>query len=112
MILSSITNTTGKAVAAYAKRLNDVSKLCFGAAVGCFIVGMLGWIVNFFAAESTMLHGLLVVATFYFALGVIKLFEKRAGYPNSIAPTCEFNDQLQSPERDLRTEEKRLDPAA
>jgi len=112
MVLQSVKNTIGKAVAAYAKRLNDASKLCFGAAAGCFIVGMFGWIVNFFAAETTMLHGLLVVAAFYFALGVIKLFEKRAGYSHGIDLACDVNNQLLPTERDLRPEEKRLDPAA
>jgi len=112
MGLHSVAKSSIAIVVSYAKSLNDASKLCFGAAAGCFIVGMFGWTVNFFAAETTMLHGLLVVAAFYFGLGVIKLFEKRAGYPHGIDPACDFNNQLFPTERDLQPEEKRLDPAA
>lgn len=74
MNLNSIPN----AIARRGKKLNDESKLCFGAAIGCFLVGTGGWLVNLAMPESTLLQGLLVVAAFYAALGVVKLFQKSA----------------------------------
>jgi len=55
------------------KRLNIESKLCFNAALACFVLGAAGWIINYFAPDTTRLHGLLVVAVFYSMLGAINL---------------------------------------
>ena len=60
------------------KNLSDETKLCFGAAIGCFVVGALGWLVNFVRPEATLLHGLLVVAGFYFSLGSVKFLKSSA----------------------------------
>lgn len=74
MNLNSIQNAIIRCV----KKLNDESKLCFGAAAGCFVVGAGGWLVNLALPESTLLHGLLVVAAFYSVVGGVKLFQKSA----------------------------------
>ncbi len=55
--------------------LNDESKLCFGAAAGCFVIGIIGWLINLALPETTLLHGLLVVAGFYCVLGVVNIFK-------------------------------------
>jgi len=78
MVLRSITGRIVEAVGHSTRPLNDASKLCFGAAAGCLVVGAVGWIVNSLEPGTTMLHGLFTVAVFYFALGVIKLFAKQA----------------------------------
>lgn len=57
------------------RKFNDESKLCFGAAAGCFVIGAVGWLVNLVQPETTLLHGLLVVAGFYGFLGVVSLFK-------------------------------------
>ncbi|MCA9124171.1 MAG: hypothetical protein H6822_02295 [Planctomycetaceae bacterium] len=66
------------AVDSFGKYINDESKLCFGAAVGCFVIGTTAWLVNLVAPQTTTLHGLLVVAVFYAATGTISLFKRPA----------------------------------
>lgn len=57
------------------RTLSDESKLSFGAAAGCFVIGAVGWLVNLARPETTLLHGLLVVAGFYCFLGVVNLYK-------------------------------------
>ena len=111
-IFHLIGNSTINPIVSYAKTLNDASRLCFGASASCFVVGTLGWIVNFLAAGTTMLHGLLVVAVFYFLLGVINLFEKQTNIPESIEQKSDFDDHALPNDKDLTSEEKRLEAAA
>lgn len=74
MNLNSIQN----AIIRNGKKLNAESKLCFGAAAGCFVIGAGGWLINLARPGSTKLHGLLVVAAFYAVVGGVKLFHKSA----------------------------------
>ena len=68
-------NTIYNMVVQVKKKLNDDTTLCFGAAAGCFVVGALGWLVNWVQPDTTLLHGLLVVAGFYCFLGVVSLLK-------------------------------------
>ena len=72
------TNTTQHTAPKDKKKLNEESKLCFGAAAGCFVVGAFGWLVNLVQPQTTLLQGLLVVAGFYGFLGVVSLFKRPA----------------------------------
>lgn len=83
----SIRNTVDKC----RKKLNDESKLCLGAAVGCFLVGTVGWLVNLVAPETTTLHGLLVVAVFYSAIGFLSLFKKPTAETQSLPASPSVN---------------------
>lgn len=60
-------------------RFNDESKLCFWAAMGCLVVGTIGWLVNYIAPGSTMLGALLLVGCFYLFLGLTSLLHKNTG---------------------------------
>ena len=112
MILRSIVDAPAKAVITFIKTLNDASTLCFGAAVACFLVGAIGWIVNWFVAGATTLHGFLVVAVFYFMLGVIKLFEKEAASSPGLDKNCDFKERASAPIQELQAKVKRLESAA
>ena len=70
------TNTNQNEALIDKKKLNDESKLCFGAAAGCFVLGAFGWLVNLVQPETTLLQGLLVVAVFYGFVGVASLFTR------------------------------------
>jgi hypothetical protein len=100
MVLRSIANRVVKVTGNLTRPLSDASKLCFGAAAGCFVVGAAGWIVNFLEPGITLLHGLLVVAVFYFALGVSKLFEKQAGDSHELGPVRDITGPLPTLEED------------
>jgi hypothetical protein len=67
--------------------LSTESKLCFGAAGGCFVLGLFGYAVNALSTTETTLSAFLVISAFYFMLGVISLFrgEAAAGQPQNIA---------------------------
>jgi len=112
MILRSIVNAPAKTVVTFIGTLNDGSKLCFGAAVACCLVGAMGWTVNYFVAGATMLHGLLVVAVFYFTLGVIKLFEKETANHTGIDKHCDSIERESAPIQEMQPKVKRLDSAA
>ena len=93
------------------KRLNVESKLCFSAALACFILGAAGWIINYFAADTTRLHGLLVVAVFYSMLGVINLL--RGAMSNSTK--LDSHIAMQRPvatNGEIQTELKKFESAA
>jgi hypothetical protein len=60
------------------ERLTSESKLCFGAAVGCFVLGSVGYAINALTATHTTLSAFLVVSAFYLVLGVVSLFKKEA----------------------------------
>lgn len=60
------------------KKLDDESRLCFGAAAGCFLVGSLGWLINLVRPDTTLLDGLLVIAAFYCFLGFVQLVKPTA----------------------------------
>lgn len=56
------------------KRGNDGnSQLCFFTAAVLFIAGMVGYVANYIAPDSTNLDALLIVGLFYLGLAVIDL---------------------------------------
>jgi len=112
MVLRSIANRVVEAAINLTRPLNDACKLCFGAAAGCFVVGAAGWIVNFLEPGITLLHGLLVVAVFYFTLGVSKLFEKQAGDSHELGPVRDVTAPLPTPEEDVQRKIKQQKTAA
>ncbi len=85
----------------YRKQFNDESKLCFGAAVGCLVVGALGWLINYAAPETTTLHGLLVVGVFYSARGTLSLLKRPTKETESLAEKLAVDASARlSPEKD------------
>ena len=80
--------TTDNTADTHDKMLGNESELCFGAAAGCFIVGAVGWLVNLVQPDTTLLHGLLVVAGFYGFLGVVSLFKRPAPTEEAVHQTC------------------------
>lgn len=111
MIFKSLWDFTMKSIATYAETINDASRLCFGAAISCFVVGTMGWIANYFVEGTTMLHGLLVVAVFYFLLGVVNLFEKQSNVSKTLEQKCNFVDDSYPRDGDL-TPYEQIEPAA
>jgi hypothetical protein len=67
--------------------LSTESKLCFGAAGGCFVLGIAGYAVNALSTTETTLSAFLVISALYFMLGVISLFKGGAAVqqPQNIA---------------------------
>lgn len=55
--------------------LSTESKLCFGAAGGCLVLGLVGYGINALSTTETTLSAFLVIGAFYFMLGVISLFK-------------------------------------
>jgi hypothetical protein len=58
--------------------LSTEAKLCFGAAGGCFVLGLVGYVINALSNTETTMSAFLVISAFYFILGVISLFKGRA----------------------------------
>ena len=56
-------------------RINKDAKLSFCAAIGCFGIGIFGWIINLIRPGSTSLHAFLIVCGFYFVLGLAIWFK-------------------------------------
>lgn len=67
--------------------LSTEAKLCFGAAGGCFVLGLVGYAVNALSTTETTMSAFLVISAFYFMLGVISLFKGGAAVeqPQNIA---------------------------
>ena len=79
--------------------LNDECKLCFGAAAGCFVIGIIGWLINLALPETTLLHGLLVVAGFYCVLGVANIFKTataHSGNDSTVDEVAFLMDKVES----------------
>jgi hypothetical protein len=57
--------------------LSTEAKLCFGAAGGCFVLGLIGYAINALSTTETTMSAFLVIGAFYFMLGVISLFKGR-----------------------------------
>jgi hypothetical protein len=55
--------------------LSAETKLCFGAAGGCLVIGALGSAINVLTAKETTLSAFLVISAFYLLLGVISLIK-------------------------------------
>jgi hypothetical protein len=55
--------------------LSAEAKICFGAAGGCFVLGMLGYAINALTTTETTLSAFLVISAFYFLLGVISVLK-------------------------------------
>ena len=55
--------------------LSGESKLCFGAAGGCLIIGSVGHGLNALTTIETTLDAFLVISAFYLMLGVINFFK-------------------------------------
>jgi hypothetical protein len=66
--------------------LSTESKLCFGAAGGCLVLGLVGYAINALSTTETTLSAFLVISAFYFMLGVISLFKSGSsvGQPQNI----------------------------
>jgi hypothetical protein len=60
--------------------LSAETKLCFGAAGGCAIIGSGGYAVNALTTTETTLSAFLVISVFYVMLGVISLFKSSPDY--------------------------------
>jgi hypothetical protein len=60
------------------RELSTEAKLCFGAAGGCFVLGLVGYTINALSTTETTMSAFLVISAFYFMLGVISLFKGRA----------------------------------
>lgn len=67
------------------------SKLCFGAAGGCLIIGSVGYGINALTTTETTLSAFLVISAFYLMLGAINLFKASAEreLDNSVADECQ-----------------------
>lgn len=62
------------------KNLSSEAKLCFGAAGGCLILGMIGYAINALTTMETTLSAFLVISAFYFLLGVINLRKSQPAF--------------------------------
>ena len=62
------------------KNLSTEAKLCFGAASGCLILGMIGYAINALTTIETTLSAFLVISAFYFLLGAINLRKGQPAY--------------------------------
>jgi hypothetical protein len=60
--------------------LSTEAKLCFGAASGCLILGMIGYAINALTTMETTLSAFLVISAFYFLLGMINLRKGQPAY--------------------------------
>ncbi len=60
--------------------LSTEAKLCFGAAGGCLILGMIGYAINALTTTETTLSAFLVISAFYFMLGAINLRKSQPAY--------------------------------
>lgn len=61
-------------------RLSAETKLCFGAAGGCAIIGAVGYAINVLTTMETTLSAFLVISAFYFMIGVISFFKSSPEY--------------------------------
>ena len=62
------------------KNLSSEAKLCFGAAGGCLILGMIGYAINALTTMETTLSAFLVISAFYFLLGAINSIKSKPAY--------------------------------
>lgn len=60
--------------------LSVETKLCFGAAGGCAIIGSAGYAINALTTLETTLSAFLVISAFYLMLGVISFFKSSPEY--------------------------------
>jgi hypothetical protein len=60
--------------------LSAEAKLCFGAAGGCLILGMIGYAINALSTTETTLSAFLVISAFYFMLGAINVLKGKPAY--------------------------------
>ncbi len=60
--------------------LSAESQMCFGAAAGCFVLGVIGYTINALTTLETTLSAFLVISAFYLMLGVISLFKSKPKY--------------------------------
>jgi cobalamin synthase len=60
--------------------LSAETQMCFGAAAGCLVLGLIGYAVNSLTASETTLSAFLVISAFYLMLGVISLFKSKPKY--------------------------------
>lgn len=55
--------------------LSTEAKLCFGAAGGSFVLGMVGYAVNTLTTTETTLSAFLVISAFYGFLGIVSVLK-------------------------------------
>ena len=60
--------------------LSAESQMCFGAAAGCLVLGLVGYAVNALTTSETTLSAFLVISAFYLMLGIISLFKSKPKY--------------------------------
>ena len=69
---------------------NDESRICFAAAIGCAVVGLVAFLVNMLWPATTQLHALFFVGVFYMVLAAVEFAKSwRAAGKQSIASTLE-----------------------
>lgn len=60
--------------------LSTETKLSFGAAGGCLVLGMIGYAINALTTTETTLSAFLVIGVFYLMLGVVSLLKGKPDY--------------------------------
>lgn len=84
------------------RALSAETKLCFGAAGGCFAIGIVAYVINALTTAGTTLSAFLVISAFYFMLGVMSVFNSSPDYamktpaagPDELIPSDSDEDQL------------------
>jgi len=74
--------------------LSTEAKLSFGAAGGCFVLGIIGYGIDALTRTETTLSAFLVISAFYLLLGVIGLLKDKSATANeeaNILPTKRAN---------------------
>ena len=82
--------------------LDKEAQLCFGAALLCLVIGLVGMTLNTLIAFSTSIDALLVVSLFYGLLGTVRVTQLRKEVTaaeilnNIVAPDAEDRDNIKS----------------
>lgn len=65
--------------------LSTESQLCFGAAGGCLVLGLIGYGMNALTSTETPLNAFFVISVFYAMLGAISLFKSKPPYAMQVS---------------------------
>lgn len=71
-------------------KFSSETGLCFAAAAGCFVLGVIGYAINALSATETTLSAFLVISAFYAMLGVISLFKAKPSYAVEQAKVSDY----------------------
>ena len=77
LIENQATRTAGLSLKPGKRSLSTEAMLCFGAAGGCLVLGLIGYAINALTTMETTLSAFLVISAFYLMLGVISLFKHK-----------------------------------